>query len=212
MKSRLQHSKASVCPSNRAKRDRTQGVMLDQKTLYDMRKARDLLKELTGSRVLLIGDPNDLPCVGEVPPRDSQTLVLPICRQTDPTAAAEATALMISQLQLLVEVEMPNILQGGSKTKLRLAFEGFNRDEPLFANDEVRAWARNVFILNVPQAIGVLEEASYQFIAICCNDLDLLLQSDHVQGKRNLGTGNLQPEWVAACNLGGIDATQNWPW
>ncbi|WP_194726785.1 hypothetical protein [Noviherbaspirillum malthae] len=212
MKSRQHHSGASLPPSNRRSRDQKQVVMLDQKTLHNMRQARDLLEELTGSRVQLIGDPVDLPCAGEVPPQDSQTLLLPICRQPDPQAAAKASALIISQLQLLVEVEMPNILQGGSKTKLQLVFDGFDADQALFANREVRAWARILFILNVPQAIGLLDEISFEFISTCCNRVKSTQPITGLPSESDFITVDLQPEWVIACYLSGIDATRKWPW
>ncbi|WP_151638074.1 hypothetical protein [Noviherbaspirillum aerium] len=211
MKSKQQHSGAALPPSNGQRRERKQVVMLDQKTLHDMREARDLLEELTGSRVLLIGDPDDLPCAGEVPPRDSQTLLLPICRQPNPYAAAEASALIISQLQLLVEVEMPNILKGGSKTKLQLVFDGFDGDLEVFANGEVRAWARILFILHVPQAIALLDEVSYELISTCCNPVKSARQITGILGESYFITVEQLPEWKIACYLSGIDATRKWP-
>ncbi|WP_194724095.1 hypothetical protein [Noviherbaspirillum malthae] len=212
MKSTQQHNKASLHAPNDGRCSRKHAGVLPPKTLHNMREARDLLAELTGRRVLLIGDPDDLPCPEGAITRGPQVIELPIRRHADPQAAAEAAGHIINGLKALVAAEMPNILQGGSKTRLRLSVEGFADEQYLFANGEVRAWARTVFILYVPQAIALLDEVSYEFISTCCNRVKSVQEIGDLPGKPCYITVEPLPEWTIACYLSGIDANLKMPW
>lgn len=176
-----------------------------------LRNARNVLHQITGVRVGLVGDPEET-----LPMRDAGIHLLigndmlfwfRIYRHQTPDDTAYTITKHIEHFRALVRENLAQILAGDDASIVKIGFEGY-ADDPraLYTIPEVRDWMRKVFIEGVPQALALLDIETFALAQACCNRLMSIPFMADAAKPPTLPRFEITHEWDVACYLAGIEA------
>jgi len=186
---------------------------MDPDILRNLRTAQELLATHTGVRARLVGDPNH-PARSAGHCEDIRKIVrtgnlvwFKIKQHKSIAAQDTSIVLHVDLLTGLVEESLDAILQNRPHVQVRITFDGYAEDpREIYEFEEVRRWMRKVFIDAIPQALALLDVATFHVAQTACNPIRNVLKVVGPLGSPLRTVFEVSTPWRIACYMAGIDA------